>query len=182
MRQNRRSMRIFKAIIFTLTLLSPMILYSQEHNLTLEDLIPGGKNYNKYRIEMPISLSWHGEDLTYLKGDTMYIAPKKDGNNPIPYLTLDQINNDMGLTGKERLQKMVFSQWLSSESNNLLVRTYNKTYIYNVETKTVVATFNVSHELENYDFSPSFLNAYIQYMIPRQTTFTFKTPKVKKLQ
>jgi len=178
-------MRTIKVIIIFLTLFSPMILHSQEYDLTLEDLIPGGKTYSKYRAEMPISLSWHGEDLTFVKGDTMYISPRKENDKPRPYLTLDQLNMEMGLLDKERLQKMLYTHWLNPQSNDLLVRTYNRSYVYNVETRTINATFKVDKNFENFDFSPSHdyvaytreNNLYIQDRIGKEFAITNDTNK-----
>lgn len=154
-------MRTIKVIIIFLTLFSPMILHSQEQILTLEDLIPGGKTYNKYRAEMPQSISWHGENLTFIKGDTMFISPRKENDRPKTYFTLEDINTEMGLTGKDRLIKLIYAQWFNPESNNLLVRTYNRSYIYDVETRTINATFKVDKNFENFDFSPAF--NYVAY-------------------
>ncbi|NDV68681.1 S9 family peptidase [Dysgonomonas sp. 25] len=155
-------MKLIKTfIILSTIILFPMTIQSQDIPLTLEDLIPGGKNFAKYRPVTPRGLAWHGEELTYVKGDTMYIAPKKESEKAKPYLTLEQLNADMGLEGRERVQNLLYTMWLSPESNDLLVRTYNKTYIYNVETKAIRATYEVSRVLENYDFSPT--HTYVSY-------------------
>lgn len=154
-------MKTTKFIFILLTLFSPMILHSQEQNLTLEDLIPGGKTYSKYRAEMPQALSWHGEDLTFIKGDTMFISPRKENEKPKIYLTLDQLNTEIGLSDKESVQKLIYTHWLNPESNDLLARTYNRTYVYNVETGTVNATFKVDRNFENFDFAPS--HGYVAY-------------------
>lgn len=156
-------MKIINAFIILSTLiLFPMTLCSQDIPLSLEDLVPGGKNFFRYRPEMPRSLAWHGEDLTFVKGDTMYKAPYSERGKALPYLNLTQINEDLQLVdNKEKLQNLAYVQWLDANSNNLLVRTHNKSYIYNIDTKAKKAIFDVDRTMENFDFAPSY--NYVTY-------------------
>ena len=56
----------------------PMALMAQQKDLTLQDLIPGGKNYAKFVPKSLAQLQWNGDAYLYAKGDTVWTgeAPK----------------------------------------------------------------------------------------------------------
>ena len=56
----------------------PMALMAQQKDLTLQDLIPGGKNYAKFVPKSLAQLQWNGDAYLYAKGDTFWTgeAPK----------------------------------------------------------------------------------------------------------
>ncbi|MDR2823880.1 MAG: DPP IV N-terminal domain-containing protein [Prevotellaceae bacterium] len=70
--------------VFNLLILSVFQIFAQ--TLTLEDLIPGGKNYSNFRPQMPQQLHWQGEDLIYLKNgkETSLISGKSVIPSPSP--------------------------------------------------------------------------------------------------
>lgn len=155
-------MRLTKAFIVISTLiLFPMMVFSQQLPLSLEDLVPGGRNFYRYRPQLPRALAWNGDKLTYIKGDSMFTAPRTEREKVELCITLDQINEDLQLNDTDRLQNIQYTQWIGSGSDNLLVRTHDRSYIYDVKTKIRQAAFNVNRTMTNFDFAPS--NNYVAY-------------------
>ena len=53
------------------TLLLAMAVTAQEKELTLHDLIPGGKSYSRFVPKTLKQLNWCGERYFYVKGDSV---------------------------------------------------------------------------------------------------------------
>lgn len=127
--------------------------YSQDIPLTLEDLIPGGKTFNKYRAEMPRQLAWYGDKLTYVKGDTIYAAPLTDSEKPKVLLTLNDINTNIGLDSEQQPKSMARVQLLSNTSNDLMVVSASNIYLYDYISKQKTATFKSTIGMQNHSIS-----------------------------
>ena len=56
----------------------PLTLMAQEKTFTLQDLIPGGKNYSRFQPKSIRQLQWLGDTYLYAKGDSLLqgILPK----------------------------------------------------------------------------------------------------------
>jgi len=146
-------MKFLKSLLLAGYLIFSMNSYSQHQLLTLEDLIPGGNNYYKYRAEMPRQLAWLGENLTYIKGDTIYAAPKNDKEKPRPLITLKEINENLGLNENYALKSLLYVRPASAEAALLFIRTYNKSYLFDINVKKAVAVFSADKEMKNIDLS-----------------------------
>ena len=55
-------------------LVFPPTLYAQHNEqLTLEELIPGGKNFYRFYPKIPVEYQWYGDNLIALKSDSAWI-------------------------------------------------------------------------------------------------------------
>lgn len=157
--------------------------YSQEIPLTLEDLTPGGKTFSKYRAEMPRQLGWYGDKLTYIKGDSVMIAPNTDKEKPQVLLSLQDINSGMGLDKDEALKSLNTIQFISPQSNNILIATPDKIYLYDFVTKKIMAAFLSLDGMDNHEWSEKSRmlaytkdnNLYIQDSEGKETAVTNET-------
>jgi dipeptidyl-peptidase-4 len=157
--------------------------HSQEIPLTLEDLTPGGKTFSKYRAEMPRQLSWHGDKLTYIKGDSVMIAPNTDKEKSQVLLSLQDINSGMGLDQEESLKSLHTIQFISPESDEILIATPDKIYLYDFVAKKITATFLSLDKMNNHDWSGKSRmlaytkdnNLYIQDSEGKETAITSET-------
>ncbi|MDR1881578.1 MAG: S9 family peptidase [Prevotella sp.] len=145
-------MKFINSVFLAASILLPMKSYSQDIPLTLEDLIPGGKTFGKYRAEMPRQLSWRGDKLTYIKGDTIMVAPDTDREKPQMLLNLQSINMALGLDGDRSLKSLNTVRFVSPESNDLLIATPDKIYLYDFVTKKARAVFRSLEKTENHDW------------------------------
>ena len=162
----------------------PMKLKSQNTTLTLEDLTPGGKTYNKYRISFPRQLSWLGDKLAYTKGDSILLAPlndkQKDGEL---YLNLAQLNSALSKSGYDEIKTM--TRVAPVPNNNQLFVYSDKICVYDIEKKAIVGAYNYSKELANPDFADNTLsvaytidnNLYLQSADGIETQITTDTDK-----
>lgn len=147
-------MKSFGSLFFLLiSILFPMKSYSQEIPLSLEDLIPGGKTYSKYRAEMPRRVSWAGDKLTYVKGDSIMIAPNTEKETAQVLLTVKDINANSGLGEGESVKSLTYVQFVSPESNNLMIVSPEKIYLYDFVNKKLSGTFSSTEKMENHDLS-----------------------------
>ncbi len=146
-------MRFTHFIFLATSLLLPMKSYSQDISLTLEDLIPGGKTYYKYRAEMPRQLVWYGENLIYAKGDSLMIAPYTDKEKPKVLLTLADINNSIQIDQSQKPGSLNRVQFVSPQSQLLRIVSGGSIYLYDMVTKTVKAEYKSLEKAENRDWA-----------------------------
>lgn len=147
-------MKLISTIIIAISILLPMNSYSQDIPLSLEDLIPGGKTFYKYRAEMPRQMAWHGDKLTCVKGDSIMIAPLTDKQTPELLTTRQSINEGLKLAEKDSLKSLAGVSFVPSLDNRLFIPTPGKLHLYNFVTKELAGTFAVTKEMANSDFSP----------------------------
>lgn len=90
-----------------LLLVSFMVSVSAQNKpLTLDDLIPGGKNYYRYVPKNINQLQWLGDEYIYQKGDSLWaVAPSKPDRQRV-LLSLDQLNSAMEENGLKRMGTM----------------------------------------------------------------------------
>ncbi len=146
-------MKYFNFLFLVTSLLLPMKSYSQDIPLALEDLIPGGKTYSKYRVEMPRQLSWYADKLTYRKGDSVMVAPFSEKEKPQPLYTLKEINANLQLESDEQPKSLAMIQPVSASSNDLMIVSSKKIYLYDYVEKKITATFSSLADMSNHDLS-----------------------------
>ena len=176
-------MKFINSFFLAISILLPMKSYSQEIPLTLEDLTPGGKTFSKYRAEMPRQLGWYGDKLTYIKGDSVMIAPNTDKEKPQVLLSLQDINSGMGFDKDDALKSLNTIQLISPQSNNILIATPDKIYLYDFVTKKIMAAFLSLDGIDNHEWSEKSRmlaytkdnNLYIQDSEGKETAVTNET-------
>lgn len=145
-------MKSVNLLILLISILFPMKSYSQEIPLTLEDLIPGGKTFNKYRAEMPRQIDWWQDKLTYVKGDSIMIAPSGEKDKPQVLLSLSDLQ--AGLNLETRLPKSLnMVKFVSPHSNDLLVITADTLYFYDITKKIITARFSNIDKMSFHDWA-----------------------------
>ncbi|MDU1891069.1 MAG: S9 family peptidase [Dysgonomonas sp.] len=142
-------MKFIKSIILAISILLPMKSFCQDVPLSLEDLIPGGKTFSKYRAEMPRQLAWYGEKLTYTKGDSILTIPLTEKQKSEVLFSLNDINTGLNLGQEKALKSLNRIQKLS---NNLLIVT-DKIYLYDYLSKEKKAAFEIFPQMDNHEVS-----------------------------
>jgi len=178
-------MKFYGFIFLAISILLPMKSHSQNTPLTLEDLIPGGKTFYKYRAEMPRQLTWHGDKLTFIKGDSIMIAPYSDKQTPQTLLTLNDINANLKLDDSELPKSLGRVRFVSPESNELWIFSSDKMYLYDFVTKTLTAKFSSFPKMGNHDLSEKSRmlaytkdnNLYVQTAEGKEITVTNESDK-----
>lgn len=152
----------------------------QQMSLTLDNLLPGGKTHRKYIPQTPEKLAWCGDQLTFHKGDSILVIPFKTNIKKDILINLKEINAK--LSPSEQIGNLS-SVVVFNTSRKLLIKTINKTYLYDVDKKEIESTFDNLAEMENLDFSEdgSSLaytkenNLYIQDKTGKETQITDET-------
>ena len=79
------------------TLLLAMSVSAQDKELTLQELIPGGKNYSRFVPKELKQLNWCGERYFYVKGDSVWGA-KPERKEQVLF-TREQLNQALTQAG-----------------------------------------------------------------------------------
>ena len=88
-------------------LLFPLSLMAQEIELTLQDLIPGGKTHSKFVPKSLPQLQWNGDSYMYVQGDSLFIAemPKLKRSVALTKADLNEALKSAGLKTVGRLPR-----------------------------------------------------------------------------
>lgn len=138
----------------------PMALMAQQKDLTLQDLIPGGKNYAKFVPKNLSQLQWNGDAYLYAKGDTVWTSEAPKWKKSV-LLTKAGLNEALEAAGQKKVGSLPrFSVPYAGQS--LLSFMANKhLYHYDYATKKIVADYTLQPKWENYDFCPE--NRYLAF-------------------
>lgn len=148
-------MRIRTCIIVLIsTLLYSMNIFSQENiPLSLDDLIPGGNTFYKYRVKTLNRLQWIGDKLTYVKGDSVMEIPISPKGKEKILITKNDINNLLEKIGKEKISTLDNIGFPYADVKILQITKDKEMYLFDQANNTILATFAVSPDFSNIDFS-----------------------------
>ena len=134
-------------------------LYAQHNEqLTLEELIPGGKNFYRFYPKIPVEYQWHGDNLIALKNDSAWIIknPEKPFETQL-FFTYKDIQNTLS----EKTQPVY--DVIFAKNNYPLVRFYTSRGIgiYHPIEKQCKSFFTLLPQSKNHELSPD--NAFLAY-------------------
>ena len=135
-------------------LLFPLCVMAQKKDLTLQDLIPGGKNYAKFQPENK-SVIWVGDDMYLeMEGKDAYTGAKPNHYPEIRVsrTTLNKKLQEMGLDTLSRLPKFTVPY---KDKSVLAFSHKGHTLHYDLEEGRIVADYTMPKAGENYDFCPA---------------------------
>lgn len=145
-------MKIKKAFILTFCLFSTIIIMSQNKpQLTLEDLIPGGKNYLKYTVSFPKDIKWWGDVPIYTKGDSILTIPLSEKQSESLLISKDILNN--GRKDNKKTVKLSSVSFPFPGEKTILIRDGENTSLLDPETNTDIARYPIPKGSLNHDFS-----------------------------
>lgn len=155
---------MFKNIVFIYFLLTSTFVMSQDNQqqLSLEDLIPGGKSFSKYRPKTLPQLQWCDNKLIYTNGDNV-ISISTDGKKTEEILfSKDEINNLIP-DNKEKLKFLGYISIPDPNKAQVLINSDKKFILYDFSNHKIVESFSIDNNSENIDFSSNAsLLAYTQ--------------------
>ena len=135
-------------------LLFPLCVMAQKKDLTLQDLIPGGKNYAKFQPKNK-SVIWVGDDMYLeMEGKDAYTGAKPNHYPEIRVsrTTLNKKLQEMGLDTLSRLPKFTVPY---KDKSVLAFSHKGHTLHYDLEEGRIVADYTMPKAGENYDFCPA---------------------------
>lgn len=132
-------------------LLFPLCVMAQKKDLTLQDLIPGGKNYAKFQPENK-SVIWVGDDMYLEMGGKDAYTGAKPNHYPeirVSRTTLNKKLQEMGLDTLSRLPKFT----VPYKDKSVLAFSHKGHILhYDLEESQIVADYTMPKAGENYDF------------------------------
>lgn len=138
-----------KSVVVILLILLSMSGFSQKKlALSLDDLIPGGSSYAKYRPKMPRNLSFYGDHVVYTKGDSLFVVGEKDSDEVL--LSVKSLNEGFGEDKFKSLPKISFP---SADKPIAKIEYKSQVYLYDFIAKKKIASFNMPENAENAEFS-----------------------------
>lgn len=152
-------MKNLTSILLVFALLTHMNTHGQVSQLTLDNLIPGGKTYHQYVPKTMQRLAWFDDQLTYQREDAIVIAPLKEKDKEKTLITLQEIN--LLLENEEQLTSITNVSLL--QNSLIAIKATNNTYIYNVESKQIVAKYPIQSGVSHIDQTKDALHrAYVK--------------------
>lgn len=131
-------------------LLSMSILAQKDIPLSLNDLIPGGSSYSKYRPKLPTGLTFFGDKIVYTKGDSAFAVGDK-GVKDAALFDLKSLNDVFGKDYFKTMPQLSFPY----TGQSIAKLDYNgKMYLFDFVSNRKLATFDIPDEADNADFSP----------------------------
>lgn len=148
-------MRLFKKILFPVILLSSFSTMAQNNSipLSLDDLLPGGSSYAKYKVDFPIQLQWWNDTPLYIKGDSIITVPTNEKQSSEVIATRKDINENLSTNGKQTLKSFHAISFPYPLQPIVILTNGSDTYLYNFKEKRTEATYTFPKETSNFDFS-----------------------------
>ena len=135
-------------------LLFPLCVMAQKKDLTLQDLIPGGKNYAKFQPKNK-SVIWVGDDMYLeMEGKDSYRGAKP---NHYPEIRVSRtgLNKALQETGLDTLSRLPKFTVPYKDKSVLAFSHKGHTLHYDLEESRIVADYTMPKAGENYDFCPA---------------------------
>lgn len=143
--------KITSLICFLMTLAS--FSQTNEPMLSLHDLIPGGKTFNKYRANMPQNIRWWGDKLIYTKGDSIIQIPVNEKGKESVVLSKESINTDLRTINIPDIKNINRLSFDYPESEIISFYIDNTLFLYDFKNKKKELSISIPKNAENIDFS-----------------------------
>ena len=135
-------------------LLFPLCVMAQKKDLTLQDLIPGGKNYAKFQPKNK-SVIWVGDDMYLeMEGKDAYRGAKPNHYSEIR-VSRTGLNKALQETGLDTLSRLPKFTVPYKDKSVLAFSHKGHTLHYDLEESRIVADYTMPKAGENYDFCPA---------------------------
>lgn len=146
-------MRIIKLLILLSVISYSVKSISQENmkDLTLEDLIPGGNNYSKFKIHFPQQIQWWGDTPLYIENNLIKIVPQKEGL--APHVLLDGSEIDLKIKSSKPLSRFASITFPYAERKVLMLEDQTNVYLYDFDKKEVLTNYSFPSKADSKDFS-----------------------------
>lgn len=134
--------------LLIVSLFANTLFAQQAKEFTLNELIPGGSEYQQFAPIIGKQYQWYGDKLIEIKGDSVFIIanPAKTDKSELLF-TLSSLSRD---------KAKVFSPQFSSDGSPLVrLKTSIGLAVYNVETKQYDAVYASPEGSENHTLSPN---------------------------
>ena len=137
--------------IVGLILLFPLSIMAQEKELTLQDLIPGGKNYAKFQPEN-LSVTWVGDDMYLIQEGKDSYRGAKPGHYPEIRVSRTALNKALQAAGLDTVSRLPRFTVPFRGEPVVAFTSRNHRIHYNIETHEVTGDYALPKKGANQDF------------------------------
>ncbi len=131
----------------------PMTMMAQNKDLTLQDLIPGGKNYFHFVPKNLSQLQWNGDSYLYAKGDTMKIVTMPKMKEGVAF-TCTTLNEALIACGKKVVSRLPYFSYPYKGKTVLSFMSNKELLHYDYAANKIIASYNLNPNWANFDFCP----------------------------
>ena len=141
-------------------LIAFMLNAQQKRQFTLDELIPGGKQYANFYPRIPVQFQWYGNRLAAIVNDSVWLIDHPAGSRRKKFfLTFKEIEEGLE-QGENKIHGLTFSR----EGSSLLrFQTSQGTGLYDLKRKEHRAFFSYPEKSGNHQLSPD--HALLAYTI-----------------
>lgn len=125
----------------------------EDKQLTLQDLIPGGKTYSRFVPRDLKQLQWCGNTYIYVKGDSVWGTEPREKEHVL--FTLGLLNESLEKAGLKTISALPAFSSPYKEGNILSFTSKGHRIHYDYKKNTVVADYELKANGSNYDFCPA---------------------------
>ncbi|MDR1369343.1 MAG: S9 family peptidase [Dysgonamonadaceae bacterium] len=127
----------------------------QAQELTLEELLPGGKNYFDFIPNLPLQSRWFGDQVAVSNKDTLYLVNPKSPSKKTLLITNEELRK---LLSNERadVNRITFLKTGGTEAASILLPEKNSTrrVLFDIRNKQILKQINQERTWGNLDFFP----------------------------
>jgi dipeptidyl aminopeptidase/acylaminoacyl peptidase len=155
-----RNNRFLSGLILTFITPFFMQLDAQEKQLTLQDLIPGGKTNFRFTPHNLKQLQWCGNMYVYVKGDSLLAAAPADREEHVA-LTRGQLNGTLTAAGLPETGSMPDFSVPCPKQKTIAFHYKNRRIHYDLETGQIVAAYKLNGKWGHLEFCAA--NGHLAY-------------------
>ncbi len=144
-------------LLILLLVFSSTLSAQQNKHFTLDELIPGGKDYYNYYPRIIEQFQWHGNELILINGDSVFkVNPANPSKKDFAFRLNEILKNSNDVKGT--VSHVIFDR---EGNNNLIFHTSNGVGIYDLDDKQVISHIYFPESSDNRELSPN--NMYMAY-------------------
>ncbi len=138
---------------FLVIVLICMNINAQEKTLTLEELLPGGKNYANFIPKLPLQTRWYGDQLAMSNRDTLYLVNPEAKSKKTVLITNEELRKFL-FDDKANINQISFLKIGDVEIASLILRDQkeSKQVLFDVKKKQILKFIRQEKDWENIDF------------------------------
>lgn len=127
---------------------------AQDNQLTLDDLIPGGRTYSRFVPRSVKQLQWCGNKYIYVKGDSLMQGTPGKEKKEVLLANLPALNNALAEAGLPAIKSMPFFSTPYTDKPVIAFKSKDKQLFYDTEIRKIIAAYPFTTQQSGYDFAP----------------------------
>ena len=140
-------------VLCVFALSTSMTLMAQDKQLTLHDLLPGGKTHNKFVPASLKQLQWCGDTYLYVKGDSM-ICGVPEKKEQVAF-TRSRLNEALSATGLPTVGSLPGFSVPYKDQPVLAFTSKGHRLHYNFAENKIIGNYQLDSKGSNYNFCPA---------------------------